>query len=275
VGSLKQQLLAAATDARISAPTASTLDLLFDSPGLGNRLLLYSSTLGTPGAPGSSLNHGVSLIAQGKFIEAHDYFSNTLTPPESASSGASDPDNLLKAWLAYCRVKLGFELPPKKPTWVLVRMPPPDALPAAPDAVEGSAAVPNPVQHLAAALQNVQLARELTGKDLVAVVRRRALHAAAVGEALGFLLHPTATSLPAAQRDEALAVLAPSAPLFGDLRAAVAAANTSGSSSDAKRQQVAWDERAKISKAFFTLLTLTGLMPVKTALFELAEEVRV
>lgn len=134
----------------------------------------------------------------------------------------------------------------------------------------------HPAQHLASALALDQQGEVEAGKDRVALARRGATNAQAAGEALAFLMHPAAAQLPQPLHARALALLSKCAATLGDYRAAAAAVNGGTAAEGAlARKQGAWERRAEKTASFKKVLALTGLAPVKQALAELADKVRV
>ena len=138
----------------------------------------------------------------------------------------------------------------------------------------------HPAQHLAAAIIASEKAQAGDGDmNTTSVHGRRGMHAIVMGETLAFLLHPATPELPALLKTEAFTLLSTSAPVFGgNLKALLGGSGSSaggGGAAEAarKRQQAVWEERATKTQAFQKLTDLTGLAPVKNALFELAEQV--
>ncbi|PNH08303.1 NFX1-type zinc finger-containing protein 1 [Tetrabaena socialis] len=289
-----QQLRAAAGTAETAADTANILDAVFCQQGIGASLLKYAAAAAGPpqGAPKTSasadpnaakLKRGLALIQDAKWIDALKYFnalaeqqpSSTVAPGVGSGSAASGrgsratagrgsapPDPGVAAMVSLCRAKLGLEPPAVPPAAGLAgrgKKPPavaPAALPLVPQ---------HPAEHLAAAMQPRRAADPLA---------QRTADARAAGQALAYLLHPETAQLPSALRDEALRLLRELAPsLSGPMVPAAAAAGGSASGAGGGGQPAGWVERARRSASLSKLLQLTGLAPVKQAMFDLAAAV--
>ena len=113
-----------------------------------------------------------------------------------------------------------------------------------------------------------------TARDAAQSEKQRSLHAAAMAQALAFLLHPAAPQMPAALRTEAQGLLATHAPFFGDPRGMLGAGAGGGAAGSEARREALWAARAEKTPGFGKLAELTGLAAVKSALCALAEQVR-
>eukprot|EP00798_Chlamydomonas_sp_ICE-L_P006171 gene6171-2785_t len=178
---LWERLVSCSTDADLVKWLSASLNLskIFEEGELGALLLRYAVM--EPSKPSLTTKRGLCCMEEGKWQEAIDVFCTAvqLQPQDAGSEDA--------AWLAVCRVKMGVEVKLGA-----------DVLP--PLAKRGPA--DSPAWHLAAALALVEKAKRPEQSKKIQEV-----HAQAIGEALAFLLHPSAASLPTSLVDEANLVL--------------------------------------------------------------------
>lgn len=137
----------------------------------------------------------------------------------------------------------------------------------------GDLGLASAVKHLASAVATSSQAVAEPPASVTEYSSWRAAHGRAAGHALAFLLHPCAPQLAGGPTEEARSVFGRSAAV---LASPTPAPGGSSSSAAAQRQQrqADWQERAKRSPALQKLLALTGLGPVKQAMFQLADLVR-
>lgn len=117
----------------------------------------------------------------------------------------------------------------------------------------------HPAQHLADSINAVQRAAVM--KDAAGSHKSKAQ---ATGAALAFLMHPNSAQMPTSLVSLAFDQLASNAGWFSDDPVAPVPGST------APR---VWEERAKKTATFRSLLDLTGLYPVKGAMSNLADQV--
>ncbi|GFR50032.1 hypothetical protein Agub_g12193 [Astrephomene gubernaculifera] len=310
LSALRQQIRASAAGSQEAArDTAGSLDAVFSEPGLGGSLVAYvgadaeeeAAELARSGGSGGSiakLRRGLALIQERKWLDAYKYFSATIEhqqkqQQQKQESAAAMPqtaeeddtvDDATAALFAICRVKSGLPAESENKGQAVRARPSatskgragPKSRPlsqkpsqqAAGSSTASGLSLSQAVGHLAAALMAVQQRAGAAGpaRDIATVQLQRTADARAAGSALAYLLHPLSGQLPAVLREEALGLLREMAPvLSGPLRPGPSAAAPSSSS-----KQLQWEARAKSSPALSKLLQLTGLAPVKQAMFQLA-----
>lgn len=130
------------------------------------------------------------------------------------------------------------------------------------------------MQHLTNALMlaSPRQSTQKSAPNQAAVNKWRRSHAQAAGEALAFLLHDGTAQLPLALRDEALGILKQCGV---QLAQPMALPPSSGSlDSKVRAQQRDFAEPSKARASLKELVGLIGLAPVKSALCDLADQVR-
>jgi hypothetical protein len=242
---------------------AASLDIVFGAqPGLGAQLLLYSGGTAAGLSQGTdntaSLKRGITLIQEGKFVEARQFFDQQIksqaTKFGSNKGGSSRTDAtpmgnpIAMAYLALCDTKLGMPPGPAPPPLVNVPM-------------NGKPASTHPVQHLANALEQ----RQGTPAAPSDYSSKRQSELRRAGQALAFLLHPLAADpaqVPACLRQEALQLLQGCA-LALTSPDPIVPGQLNGSRAGPKELRATWQEHLKRFPALAKLQDLIGLSAVK------------
>lgn len=248
----------------------------------------------------TSLKRALALIQEGNWIEALKNLTaltdRAAQQDSTAPATNPDPDAVTAALLRICRLKLGLAPTEDagvdklrntklaggrgaaknaaKPSSVAAVTQPP--LPKA--MLTASGADNHPAEHLAAAMTAALPQGSTAGPSPSAtqLLRQRADAARCVGCALTYLLHPAGSQLPAALREEAFTLLREFGGLMVGPKLGPAAGLNGGGGAggdDRTADPTHWQEHAKRSPALSKLLKLTGLTPVKRAMFEVAAAV--
>ncbi len=232
-----------------------------------------------PPSLSAQLRRALPLVGSGKWLDAYKCLCADARAESQASGEAGDapgaeagpsggpapdPDSfsLQEAVLAVCRAQLGLPEPQKQLLVVKKGRPAPVR--------RGVAAPPHPLKHLADALV---AGASLAGAAANDAYAQRAAASRAAAGALAFMVHPVSAQLPAGLRDTALRLFSSAAPtLMGP--ALPAAGSGSGGGGSGGQMDEARRKRVAASPALTKLQGLTGLEPVKRAMYQLAAAVR-
>ncbi|MEW5300661.1 MAG: hypothetical protein WDW36_003575 [Sanguina aurantia] len=244
--------LAACTAAGSAGEEADTLDVVFDTPGLGRVLLDCTSAKDQTNIGSASytpLKRGLGLLQDRKWLDAYDYFNALST---STTASAPPVTGIARALAQLCKFKLGQGQPP----------------------AAAAAATTTTANHLIDALSlDTQACATTPARSLT---EQRRLDARATGQALAYLLHPDVVSqqLPKSLSEEVQQVLARRAAALQGLALSPREGSAGNSPREGGAAELArWLDKCEDSKSLTQMMQLTGLGAIKREMFNLYDQV--
>ncbi|MEW5313864.1 MAG: hypothetical protein WDW38_005396 [Sanguina aurantia] len=243
---------------------ADTLDVVFDTPGLG-RVLLDCTSAKDQTKIGSAtykpMKRGLGLLQDRKWLDAYDFFNALST---STTASAPPITGIARTLAQLCKFKLGQG---QSPATAAASTKPANV-------PEQQTECCSPIKHLMQALSlDTQACATTPARSLT---EQRRLDARATGQALAYLLHPDVVSqqLPKSLSEEVQQVLARRAAALQGLALVPRDGSSRRSPRDGDAAELArWLDKCEDSNSLTQMMQLTGLGAIKREMFNLYDQV--